>query len=102
MIDVIKWEPTGRGNYIKKLDGVFLSYNPCVEDNLIDDFLISIGECEDKRNPEETALKYKDTWMILNGNFMEEYDQCNSAEECLGVYNKYKKTHRSDFSTDSE
>lgn len=70
----------------RKDEGYYLSYNP---DPLAGD-------------SDETALYLYDSdeFLILNGDFREEYEKCKSLKECMEVYEKNKK-HRNIWSTDS-
>lgn len=98
---VIKWKPTGSGNYIKRIDDdTYISYNPTIKNSIWDELAVGLGGATSREGEDETALKHKGVWRILNGNFMEEYDKCKTAAQCLAVYRKHKKKFRSDFSTD--
>lgn len=98
--EYVDWEQTSHGNYIKKIGGVFLSYRPEVMPNVLDDIIVGFGGAEDRTGKDETALKVDGIWMILNGDFRSEYDECKTLEECLAVYEKNKEKYRSGFSTD--
>lgn len=51
---------------------------------------------------EETALCFNSSYLILNGDFREEYENVidEGLDACKDVYNKHKNTHRSSWSED--
>ena len=88
-------------NYVYKISGTcFVSYNPSIPQNVFDDILVAFSQADSREGKDETALKTKDTWMILNGDFTDEYAKCKTVKQAVAVYKKYKKEHRSGFSTD--
>lgn len=96
-----KWEKLS-SNYVLKGKGYYISYNPCIEPNPFDEGLGLLGVAESRIGLDETALRDEknNIWYILNGDFRKEYEKCRSLKECIKVYSKNKKLHRSDFSTD--
>jgi len=93
-----KFEKTGHGNYARKLYSMHMSYNPCIN-GVFDSILEQLTGTPSREGKDETALKYKGIWYILNGDFREEYSKCKTPLEALSVYKKNIE-HRSGFSTD--
>lgn len=100
----------GPHNFVKKIDEkVYISFNSQIENNPFDEVILKMRKVEPRVNKQETALVIKPEnprdflaakFLILEGDFTEEYDKCSSLEECLDVYNKHKAEHQSPFSTD--
>lgn len=67
-------------NYIIAGDNYLLSYTPCTSG-----FFGGGGL-------EETAIRYHDTWFILNGDFRKEYEQLikKGIEECINFFMAHK------------
>jgi len=51
---------------------------------------------------EETALyiQNRDCYLILDGDFREEFEDCTTIKQCLAVYKSYAPQYRSKWSMD--
>lgn len=98
----LEFKPTGKGNYVVNGPDFYISYNPSTQDHYGFTELGNIlgGNLKDG---EETALldRKTNTWMILEGDFREEYIKVFSKglKECKKIYKK-NIDKRSNWSTD--
>lgn len=92
------WEATPQGTFILRGIGYFISYNPSVEST----FLINQELYDEDTDCEETALSIQETgqYLILNGDFRNEYESCQTLDECLLIYHKYAPLYKSKWSMD--
>lgn len=91
-------------NEVLSGDGFYISYNPNTAIGHADVTKLMNFFGEDVRDGEETALYHKpsDTWKILEGDFRKEYEEAfiGGYKACKEVYERNKKDHRSNWSTD--
>lgn len=90
-----QWQETGGGNITLKIDGVELSYNPCVRPSVFDRFMDSAGK-------EETAFNTDRGWCVLNGDHRKELEKAarkGGIEDCIDYYTMMENKHGSEFST---
>lgn len=92
------WEETPSGTFVLKRDNYYISYNSSVEST----FLINQELYNEDNDCEETALYIQDTgqYLILNGDFRNDYENCESLEECIAMYQKHAPLYRSKWSMD--
>lgn len=93
------YKKTKKGNEIIEFDFGYVSYNPCITDNIYDEILVGLEEAESRAGGDETAFCMGKEWRILNGDFRKEYAACETEEECIAVFDKHKEEHYSGFST---
>ena len=94
---------TESGIYVLFGDGYRITYNPSTlytfnyRKMRDPDF-----QFEEDVDAEETSLYIQeyDCYLILNGDFRKEYEQCATLKQCLLVYRKYASRHKSQWSMD--
>jgi len=90
------------GNYLLFGNGYVVSYNPSTkytfEQERIKNPKFRFPLDEDSK---ETALYIKEskTYLILNGDFREEYEECNSLKDCMAVYKQHVRIFGSQYSS---
>lgn len=88
------------GNYLLFGDGYFISYNPSTlwtfKLKRINDPSFKFNEEEET---EETAIYIEATnsYLILNGDFRLEYEECSTLEQCKEVFRKFESIYRSRY-----
>lgn len=92
------WQETESGTFILQKEHYYISYNPSVEST----FLINQELYDEDTDNEETALYIQETgqYLILNGDFRNEYESCQTLDECLLIYHKYAPLYKSKWSMD--
>lgn len=90
------WEETSSGTFLLRKEGFYISYNPSVEST----FLINQELFDEDTDIEETALYIHQTgqYLILNGDFRNDYEPCQTLDECLDIYHKYAPLYKSKWS----
>lgn len=96
------WEITEYGSFILHRENFMISYNPSTETSFIKQGYENINELYDLQDTEETAVYIRETgqYLILNGDFRNEYEQCETLQECLEIYNRESPLYRSKWSMD--
>lgn len=91
----------GKEFYISYNPNTGLSHGPFTD---LGNLMLGItGKDAELTDGSETALKHdQGTWLILTGDFRDEYTKAfpNGYDACLEVYKKNKETHRNAWSTD--
>lgn len=100
-----------RENFVlESPNGYYISFAPNPTSTIFGvdmaELVRSMGGNNEDRGTPETALYASEgdkLWRILDGDFRAEYEAAfPDWEASLAVYNKYKKDHRSSWSTDDE
>lgn len=105
----MKWELCGN-NVILQGEGFYISYNDSTgqkdpslyeASQYMDKFLGALLGQEVQRQ-EETAICFDDSFLILNGDFREDYEKLvdKGLDICIEFYNKHKAELQSIWSTD--
>jgi hypothetical protein len=99
-ITISNWFLTDTGIYLLIGEGYRITYNPSTlyTFNLkkIKDPLFQFEEDEET---EETALYINatDSYLILDGDFRNEYEVCTTLKQCKAVFKKYAPRYRSKY-----
>ncbi len=96
------WQITEHGSFILNKEDYMISYNPSTESSFIKQGYDNMNDLYDLQDTEETALYIRETgqYLILNGDFRNEYECCENLNQCLEVYNREAPLYRSKWSMD--
>lgn len=99
---ISKWLLTDKGIYLLFGDGYRITYNP----STLYTFSLKkskdpLFQFEEDEETEETALYINETdsYLILDGDFRNVYEECETLEECITVFKKYAPWYQSKYST---
>lgn len=88
----VQWEYAGSGNYVLDGDGFYISYSPNTS---------MLGPFSGDGGGDETALCKDGTFLVLNGDFRDDYENLmNDYDKCLEFYESKKEEFGSSWTDD--